>query len=68
MYSKKSNTGVMMNEDKAKFDMQWQKDKTIEDKMKLIDEQFKGDGGPFHLNVVWHIWSFHPVKGVVTKI
>ena len=57
-----------MNEDKAKFDMQWQKDKIIEDKMKLIDEQFKGDGGPFHLNVVWHIWSYHPTKGDVTKI
>jgi len=68
MYSKKSNTGVMMNEDKAKFDMQWQKDKKIEDKMKLIDEQFKGDGGPFHLNVVWHIYRFDPIKGDVARI
>ena len=36
--------------------------------MKLIDEQFKGDGGLFHLNVVWHIWMYSPVRGDVTKI
>lgn len=68
MFSKKSNTGVSLNEDQGKFDMQWHKDKKIEEKMKLIDEQFKGDGGIFHLNVVWHIWMYHPVRGEVTKI
>jgi hypothetical protein len=36
--------------------------------MKLIDEQFKGDGGSFHLNVVWHIFRFDPIKGDVAKI
>lgn len=68
VFSLKANTGVMMNEDKAKFDMQWQKDKVIEDKMKLIDEQYKGDGGPFHFNVVWHIYKFDPKKGDVSRI
>jgi hypothetical protein len=68
MFDKKSNNGVLLNEDQAKFDMQWHKDKKIEEKMKLIDEQFKGDGGLLHQNVVWHIWSFHPVRGDVTKV
>ena len=68
MFSKKSNTGVALNEDKAGFEMQWHKDKAVEAKMKLIEEQFKGDGGLFHKDEVWHIWSFHPKRGDVTKV
>jgi hypothetical protein len=68
MFDKKSNTGILLNEDSAKFDMQWHKDKKVEEKMKLIDEQFKGDGGIFHQDVTWHIWSYHPVRGDVTKV
>jgi hypothetical protein len=68
VFDKKSNKGCSMNEDTAKFEMQWHKDKKIEEKNKLIDEQFKGDGSLFHANLVWHIWSFHPVRGDVRKI
>ena len=45
VFSKKTNTGVMVNEDKAKFDMQWQKDKVIEDKMKLAEARRGVRGG-----------------------
>jgi hypothetical protein len=38
IFDKKSNTGLKKDEDSAKFEMQWQKDKIIEEKMKLIDE------------------------------
>lgn len=47
VYSKSSNTGIVLNEDKAKFEMVWHKEKRIEEKLKFIEDIYKGDGGVF---------------------
>jgi hypothetical protein len=43
---KLENTGIFLSEEGAKFKMQWQKDKKIEDKVKIINV-YKGNGESF---------------------
>jgi hypothetical protein len=43
---KKENTGILLSEEGAKFKMQWQKEKKIEDKVKQINV-YKGNGESF---------------------
>lgn len=60
--------GVMVDEDKAKFEMVWQKEKKIEDKLKLIQDQYKGDGSLFLRNEVFHIWEYNPKSGATSRV
>jgi hypothetical protein len=56
--SKDTNLGIVSDENKAGFNMQWERQEKIDDKIKLIDNQFSGDGSAFFKAEIFSIWRY----------
>lgn len=65
-FSKGYYLGVVYDEEKAGFEMQWQVQEKIDNKVKLITGQFTGDGSVFARQQYFYIWMYSSKTGKVT--
>ena len=68
LFSKNSNLGIARDEGKAGFAMLWQKEEKIKEKLKRVENIYKGDDSLFDKTVKFHIWMFNPITGDTSRI